>query len=129
VKTKVTIITHEQWYTLLKFVDDRIGLAQLTLQRHVMTKIATDWFKTPIPMLTEYYSTLYLLKGLLEEPYKSADHYAKKKQKITEQGKEGIPIEQNIFDQITNYVTIVDVLKGRLETEYDVVMKIKNNLL
>ena len=44
----------------------------------------------------------------------SPEHYADLKKKIVEQGKEGIPVEQGIFDQIKNYITIIDTLQNRL---------------
>jgi len=79
-----------------------------------MTKMVSDWRGTDIPTLTEYYSTLYLLGETLEKPYLSPEHYADLKKKIVDQGKEGIPVEQGIFDQIKNYITIVDTLQSRL---------------
>lgn len=113
-KTQVTILNHDHWYTLMKYVDDRIIPAQFALQREIMTKMVSDWRGTDIPTLTEYYSTLYLLGETLEKPYLSPEHYADLKKKIVEQGKEGIPVEQGIFDQIKNYITIVDTLQSRL---------------
>ena len=113
-KTQVTILSHDHWYTLMKYVDDRIIPAQFALQREIMTKMVSDWRGTDIPTLTEYYSTLYLLGETLEKPYLSPEHYADLKKKIVDQGKEGIPVEQGIFDQIKNYITIVDTLQSRL---------------
>ena len=113
-KTQVTILNHDHWYTLMKYVDDRIIPAQFALQREIMTKMVSDWRGTDIPTLTEYYSTLYLLGETLEKPYLSPEHYADLKKKIVEQGKEGIPVEQGIFDQIKNYITIIDTLQNRL---------------
>ena len=113
-KTQVTILNHDHWYTLMKYVDDRIIPAQFALQREIMTKMVSDWRGTDIPTLTEYYSTLYLLGETLEKPYLSPEHYADLKKKIVDQGKEGIPVEQGIFDQIKNYITIVDTLQSRL---------------
>ncbi len=95
-KTQVTILNHDHWYTLMKYVDDRIIPAQFALQREIMTKMVSDWRGTDIPTLTEYYSTLYLLGETLEKPYLSPEHYADLKKKIVEQGKEGIPVEQGI---------------------------------
>ena len=113
-KTQVTILSHDHWYTLMKYVDDRLPNAQLALQREVMTKVVADWKQTHIPDLTEYYSSLHLLGETLERPYLSEEHYANLKKKIVEQGKEGIPVEQSIFDQIKNYITIIDTLQESL---------------
>ena len=54
-KTQVTILNHDHWYTLMKYVDDRIIPAQFALQREIMTKMVSDWRGTDIPTLTEYY--------------------------------------------------------------------------
>jgi hypothetical protein len=122
-KTKVTIITHDHWYTLLKYVDDRIGPAEFLLQEQIMTKLTSDWKDTAIPMLTEYYSVLHLLGKRLEEPYDTIERYEHLKKKIQEQGKEGIPIEDVIFAEITNAITIIDTLKERLRDIYKLPME------
>jgi DNA-binding MltR family transcriptional regulator len=88
-----------------------------------MTKLTSDWKDTAIPMLTEYYSVLYLLGKTLEEPYDTIERYEHLKKKIQEQGKEGIPIEDSIFADITNAITIIDTLKEKLRDTYKLPME------
>jgi len=120
---KATLLLEEHRAALFKYIDERMGVAQFLLAQEIAKKPDMEWETTPIPLLAEYYAALFNFNAIMEAPYKSIERYEKLYEQVAKQNKVGIPVENEIFEEIKEYIIVIDRLKVELENQFHLPME------